>query len=1296
MRLKFKVRLVFVPLLPLFALLLGLQFTVHAQTLINPTTWTGQGTSGAGPSTFTTLPASVLPGAAIVNVSQWNRDGALTNTSAGSCYNSSNWQLGGSLAAAIAANSDVFFTITNDATTELQVTQLFIMSQVSATGPTNAQLRYTIGSTSANYGPGISTAHTASPENWTLNDNICIGPGQTATFRLYAWGGANTAGTLRINNSTAITAYFAAPVTVTAASNSPVCEGDTIKFTGGAGGGVGPYTYNWSGPLSFSSTSLNPIIVPATVPASGTYTLTVTDALNCSTLSGTGATAVIVNPTPPAITGATTVCHGSTTTLANATAGGTWSSGNTSIATVGLSTGIVTGVAPGTASITYTAPTGCFIATVITVNALPPAITGTAFVCIGLTTTLANASAGGTWSSSDIAIATIGLSSGIVTGVASGTAVITYTATTGCIATRIATVTLLPSGITGPLAACPGTTTTLSNTTGGGTWSSSNTSIATIGVSSGIATGVSPGTTTITYTVGVGCTATAVLTVNPLPAAITGTRVVCAGLNTLLSNATAGGTWSSSNTGIATIAAATGLVTGIAGGTATVSYILAATGCYSTAIVTVNPLPAAISGPSGVCVGTTATLSSASAGGTWTSGNTAVATIGVSSGIVSGLVAGTSIITYRLNTGCITTRTQTVHPLPAAIAGPAFVCANGGTITLSNTSGGGTWASSNPAVATAGAATGVITGVVAGSVTITYTLPTGCIATTGVSVNPAPPALITPLGDTTVCPGGFVALTANAGTGLTYQWFADGSAIAGAVALTYIATVSGSHQVRTINSFGCPTFSTPMLVTIDTPLALISTPGGSFATCSGTAISLDANTGTGLSYQWQLDGVSIPGATAASYVTSTPGTYVLVVSNSTGCIASDTVELTVNPSPSGLVSLSGPAVFCQSGSVVMTAETGASYTYQWYNTIGAIAGATNVYYTTSVSGSYSVVVTNGFSCVAASLVMAVVVNPLPSVAIVPGGPLVVCAPGTVTLNASSGGSLTYQWYKGGAPIAGATNAAYVALSSGNYRVRVLNTATGCSDITHADTVVTVVSSPAIIPLTPASFCWGGNSILSTSVSSAAGLQYQWFRNGTLIAGATSLNYVADIAGSYTVRITVPASCIVTTIALAVVEHPLPNPVISYNASTHRLSTQTYFVSYQWYKDNVLIPGATNAVFTAIGTGNYKVAVTDTNGCQSFAAAYPLTNWTGGGTTGIGTAAAEQILVYPNPARNTVYIQAAQPVSADVKCIDGRVAISRQQCSEINIASLADGIYILTIYSEDGRLLKTEKLVKANR
>src|ERR1019366_485703 len=260
----------------------------------------------------------------------------------------------------------------------------------------------------------------------------------------------------------------------------------------------------------------------------------------------------------------------------------------------------------------YTSSAGCSATKVITVNPLPPAITGTMSLCVGSSITLSDATTGGTWTSGSTGIATVGSATGVVTGVTAGTAVITYTAG-GCSITATVTVMPISAGISGPSNVCVGYTITLTDATSGGIWTSTSPGVATIGSSTGIVTGISTGVTVISYSLGM-CSSTKTVTVNPLPLSILGIPSVCVGQTNTLFDGTAGGTWSSSNTAIATVGSSTGTVIGISGGTVTISYTLGS-GCFSTIMVTVNSGPPGITGTLSICVGATIPLFDATSGG---------------------------------------------------------------------------------------------------------------------------------------------------------------------------------------------------------------------------------------------------------------------------------------------------------------------------------------------------------------------------------------------------------------------------------------------------------------------------------------------------------------------------------------------------------------------------------------------------------------------------------------------------------------------------------------------------------
>ncbi len=269
------------------------------------------------------------------------------------------------------------------------------------------------------------------------------------------------------------------------------------------------------------------------------------------------------------ITGTLAVCAGSTTTLSDTSAGGTWSTLAAGVASVSA-TGVVSGIAAGTAEITYTTGLGSSTA-VVTVNPLPPAITGPLSLCPGSTTSFSDAVPGGTWSSSSPAIMTVSALTGLVTVLDTVSAYISYTLPTGCSAVSEVTVNRLPSIITGRNTFIPSETVVLSDITLGGTWVSSNPAVATITNTDGILTGVTPGTAIITYVISTGCFVTFSVTVYPFVAPIVGPPSVCEGSTIALTNGIGGGVWSSVNTSLATIGT-DGVVTGIAPGTDTILY----------------------------------------------------------------------------------------------------------------------------------------------------------------------------------------------------------------------------------------------------------------------------------------------------------------------------------------------------------------------------------------------------------------------------------------------------------------------------------------------------------------------------------------------------------------------------------------------------------------------------------------------------------------------------------------------------------------------------------------------------
>ncbi|MEM9544650.1 MAG: Ig-like domain-containing protein [Bacteroidota bacterium] len=502
-------------------------------------------------------------------------------------------------------------------------------------------------------------------------------------------------------------------VIVTGPSN--ICIGETSALSPGTGG-------QWTSSNIGIATVTNSGIVTAVSP--GSVTFTYQNSNGCSS----DPTEAIVVEAAPTLTylGSTSICIGESTTLSPST-GGQWTSNNTSIATI-TNEGVVTALAAGSVSFTFTNnATGCSasILSDLTVNT-PPTInvTGDDEICIGETTTL-QPSTGGAWISGNNSIASV-MTNGTVTGLSAGVVTFTFIeSATGCTSAASAPITVVPApvvSIDGANTVCAGTTTTLSPSTGG-TWSSDNEAVATV-TNSGIVTGISQGVARFTFTNTEGCSSnqTAPVIVFDSPSTlIDGPNALCLGETAQMQPST-GGVWQSSNPSIATINNS-GLVSAIMPGTVTFTYTDGSTGCISNPSdpITVENNPVInLTGPSEICIGET-THMIPSIGGIWTSLNTSVATI-QNDGEIIGIGGGQArFIFLNLATGCVSDTSAAITVLSGpsiSFNGPTNLCLGDTSYILPLT--GGTWESSNPAVASV-TNTGMIIALGPGTATFQFT-----------------------------------------------------------------------------------------------------------------------------------------------------------------------------------------------------------------------------------------------------------------------------------------------------------------------------------------------------------------------------------------------------------------------------------------------------------------------------------------------------------------------------------------------------------------------------------------------
>lgn len=874
---------------------------------------------------------------------------------------------------------------------------------------------------------------------------------------------------------TAVVTVTAGPVIapITGASSS-VCLGSNLTLSNITTPGTWSSNNN-----TIASVSTSGVVHGNTV---GNTTISYTVTNGCGTDFVTYP--VTVNPVPANITGTIFhMCQGNTITLSDVTAGGTWSaSAGVSLSAAGTLTG-VTGTSAGTSTVSYTLSGGCFVTANVTVDAIPTPIGGGNNVCVGSNLTLTNTSTPGTWAVTSGGFATIGSSTGVIGGVNAGSIIVTFTQTSnGCSATLPFTVNALPASISGSTVACVGAVNTLTSS-GTGTWSVTPTTVANIDPVSGAVTGILPGSAVVSYSLtATGCSVSTPITVSPSPGVITGPSSVCLGAFITLSDTPSTGTWFSSNAVAAPINAL-GIVSGATLGSTTISYTLPS-GCRATRVITVTPPPGAITGSVPLCPYTNITLNDTSAGGLYSSGNLAIATVNPTTGVVSGVSGGTVMISYSLvSTGCSVFVPVTVNPAPT-VTGTPYVCLNHTTL-LGVDSVSGVWSSTDTNIVKVDTATGLMHGRTPGTVTITYTTPGfHCFDTIMVtSFDTVTPLISVTVSPTltlvghlaSVCQNTTVTYTANiinGGPTPNFQWRVNGALVGTGPSYTYIPNNGDSVSCRLTSSALCafPLTSSDYIkmnvITRRTPIMNLATGIGD-TTCLGVPVTLNPNTiwgGAAPTYAWKINGINVGPGSTFTYVPANGDIITVVVHSNYICplvdTATDTLHLTVSPYLTPVVNVLGSDTTCEGYPTVYTAvpvNGGTNPTFQWHvNGVNAGTGTTLAYMATN-GDNVDVTMTSNFPCLTYSVttstthVVTIVPVPIPSisVAVTPG---YILAPGmTATFIATPvnpGPNPSYRWKKNGVLIPGATTLTYATsvFASGDSFTCIMTTNSLCNHI----------------------------------------------------------------------------------------------------------------------------------------------------------------------------------------------------------------------------------------------------------
>jgi len=497
------------------------------------------------------------------------------------------------------------------------------------------------------------------------------------------------------------------------------------------------------------------------------------------------------------------------------------------------------------------------------------------------------------------------------------------------------------------------------------------------------------------------------------------------------------------------------------------------------------------------------------------------------------------------------------------------------------------------------------------------------------------PGLVAQPMDLTVSEGLSATFSAQAvGTGpLQYQWLKNDGSIAGATNPDFtiqavIAGDAGLYRLRITSPLGSVTSNPAGLVVIERPR--IAQAPTNRAVLAGQLFSLGVGvSGTPpFSFQWSQGGVPVKDATnAVVEIAGLPPvppavSFTVRVENSAGAVTSAPVAVTVLSLPVILEPLQNQtAAAGQSATFEIVVNSVAAPTFRWLFGPTVLTGATGprlelTKLTVSQSGVYRVVVGGSGGFVTNEATLTVLAAPVPPVIV--SGPTslsrLVGESAEFQAEASGQPLPTWQWFKDGVALGGATNrslvlAAVTTGDEGAYFVRVQNLGGAAeSEVARLTVVDPANDRPPVIQTPPAAvvLAEGGTATLRVVATGSPAPSYQWRKDGVDVFGATTAELVlgpgsTELSGAYSVVVanraggveSVPALVEVGAPPFLVIQPASVDLIAGINRGITAVVSSQTALALQWWRGESPVPQATNATLrltavTEAASGSYRL------------------------------------------------------------------------------------------------------------
>jgi gliding motility-associated-like protein len=471
------------------------------------------------------------------------------------------------------------------------------------------------------------------------------------------------------------------------------------------------------------------------------------------------------------------------------------------------------------------------------------------------------------------------------------------------------------------------------------------------------------------------------------------------------------------------------------------------------------------------------------------------------------------------------------------------------------------------------------------SVIITNTS-TGCISESASGIVSILPLSAT-INNPSICAGNpaTVFATSNSSGSFNYSWSVPAGANPPGNVASFTTLTPGIYSVVITNTItGCSSPSASgNVVQNQLPTVNVNSP----LICSGQSTTVTAipNTIATYNYSWTIPPGAVSPGNVATFSTSTPGTYSVIITNTiTGCMSTIASGIAIaNPIPTVTVNSS---TICEGTTTTVTAIPSGSgtYSYTWTVPVGANLPGDIASFTTTTNGIYSVIVTDLAtlcSSVSSSGNVTVITSPIATIS----GTTTICSgkSSLVTFNGTPNATVNYS-INAGSTLSLSLNAQGTAVvstgvlsSTTTYILTGINSTTApfCAKSLNSSAIITIENPPTIsfnsnitsgcAPLTV--------NFTNTTINS---FNCTWnFGDGTVTNGCGTVSHKFSTAGCYDISLSAssPNACFASenTASMICVKakpiaafNPTPSIITSLNTSSTMVNSSTGATNYEWH------------------------------------------------------------------------------------------------------------------------------------